>query len=66
MARESLQEMCERQVGQAKNVFLLVLNVDISTVKGKVASDEAANQLREKLLDVLDAWAKALPWKGAR
>ena len=66
MSEESRQERLEREVGRAKNVFLLVLNVDISVVKGKVASDEATAQLREKLMGVVVDWSSALPPKGAR
>ncbi len=60
---ESMQERCEREVGKAPSVNLVVLNVDISTVKGKVASDEVVHQLKDDLLARVEAWIKALPKK---
>ncbi len=60
---ESMQERCEREVGKARSVSLVAFRLDVSRVKGKVASDKAVKQLSDDLLARVEAWVTALPDK---
>lgn len=58
-----MQERCEREAKDVnvKSASLLAYNVDISAVRGKVASDEAVKRLGDELLAKITAWIAALP-----